>query len=125
MKKLFLYTMLLVCLCLVACARGEAKSPIDYPNTKWVCEEAGIEFVVSSDGIQKSEILDKNGQVNEVEFVFGVGTDTNVYVKDCSSGEDLFSGECIYGKTEFSITITDFHTNFNHLPLRLNFKQVS
>ena len=123
MKKLFLYTMLFLCSCLVACS--EAKSPVDYPNTKWVCEEAGIEFVVSSDGIQKSEIIDKNGQIVEVEFVFDSGKDTNVYVKDCSSGEDLFSGECFYGKTEFSITITDFHTNFNHLPLRLNFKQVS
>ena len=69
-KGLILISIILVCCFLVACG-GDPMRPIDYPDTKWVCESEGIVFSVSGDGkVTNAVMTDINGEKIDISLVF-------------------------------------------------------
>jgi hypothetical protein len=100
-----------IILCLLLCScdsdpyRGQR--PIEYPKTQWICEDYDISFSVG----EKYELLDPKMLINEEEVPFtflwsGFDNSVNINFK-IKEKPDSLSGECKFGKEEFTITIGD------------------
>ena len=58
--------MILCLLCLAAllsgCDLAAGKRPVDYPNSRWVCEDPHIEIVVDGKGRYTSTLVEADGE---------------------------------------------------------------
>lgn len=112
------------CLFLSACGDNESKRPIDYPDAKWICESAEMEFSVSDNEIGQATIKDKNGTSIDVTVSFSDASEKRITVADAQTEKKLFAGDCSFGKNEFTVRITDYYgTEFDHLQKNLTFKR--
>ncbi len=100
------------------------RRPIDYPNTKWVCEEIDMYFTVSDTDEIYGEIIDKSGEIVKFTLLWAVGNPT-VSVKSINEIDAYFVAECDFGKKEFTMKITDINdSNFDYIPKELTFKRI-
>ncbi len=122
-KTLAMIFVLTICIVLTAC--GEAKRPIDYPNTTWVCETAGITFSVSEDGkIENATMPDKDGNLLQISFIFSDISEGTVSITNPDGSEIYVSGTCNYDSDIFSIIVTDiFNPDLNIPATRLTFER--
>ncbi|MBE6678842.1 MAG: hypothetical protein E7597_08630 [Ruminococcaceae bacterium] len=118
-KTLFLLLLLVLALCLATCGGEEAKRPVDYTGTEWSCEDAEISFSVSDQGIVENAVaFDK-----KVTVVFSDISEKKVSFYSADGKELYFSGSCTYGKSTFTVTVSDIYSSdFSGLPARLIFK---
>lgn len=121
-KNLIAFMLILTFLFSTACS-NEAKSPVDYPNTRWSCEAAGMSFSVSENSeITDAEIISKNGEIVKITIDFSETSENTIIVKSTDGTEAYFSGECTYEKKKLIIDITDVYSaDFDHLSTRLAF----
>jgi len=97
------------------------RRPIDYPNTKWVCEEIDMYFTVSDTDEIYGEITDKSGEIVKFTLLWSVGNPT-VSVK---SIDTYFSAECDFGKKESTMNVTNINnSNFDYIPKESTFKRM-
>ena len=110
-------------LCLTSC--GEAKRPIDYPNSKWTCDIANICFTVTDDGsITDATMVNKNGELLSITLVFSDASEGKVSITDTDKNETYLSGTCTYDNDMFSIFVTDiFNPDLDISSTRLTFKR--
>lgn len=122
-KRVALIVLSVICLCLVAC--GEAKRPIDYPNTSWTCESANITFSVSEDGkITNASLIDKNGNTVSISLVFSEISEAKVSITSPDESEVYLLGTCTYDSDSFSVFVTDiYNSDINVASTRLTFKR--
>lgn len=122
-KKFTALIVLLFCLCLTAC--GDAKRPIDYPDSTWTCASENIAFSVSEDGkITNATILDKNGEIVPISLVFTDINEGKVSITNTDETETYISGTCTYGSDIFSIFVTDiYNPDLNISSTRLAFER--
>lgn len=118
-------TTFLILFCVVLTACGEAKRPIDCPNTTWSCEAVGITFSVSDDGkIENASMLDKNGNTLQISLVFSDIEDGKVSITNSDGSEVYISGTCQYDKDMFSIFVKDiFNPDLNIPSAKLTFER--
>ncbi len=122
-KRSLLLFVLALCFCLSAC--GEAKRPIDYPNTTWTCENYNVKFSVSEEyKIKEAVIIDKDGRTVNVAFVFSDIQESRVSITNPEGSETYLSGECIYDKDSFKIEVTDIYVDiFSSTPIIMTFER--
>ncbi|MBE6533952.1 MAG: hypothetical protein E7678_03160 [Ruminococcaceae bacterium] len=98
------------CTALTSC--GEAKRPVDYPDTTWTCESDNIKFSVSKDGkVTDATMIDNNGNTVSVSFVFTDMSEGKVSITNADETETYFSGNCTYDKNMFSVFVTDIYSS--------------
>lgn len=110
MKTRIISFLLLIvfCLCLTAC--GEAKRPIDYPDTTWTCDVANITFSVSDDSdVTNATMIDKNGETIIISLVFTDMEEGKVSITNADETEVYLTGTCTYDNDMFSVFVTDIY----------------
>lgn len=110
MKTRIISFLLLIvfCLCLTAC--GEAKRPIDYPDTTWTCDVANITFSVSDDSdVTNATMIDKNGETITISLVFTDMEEGKVSITNADETEVYLTGTCTYDNDMFSVFVTDIY----------------
>lgn len=110
-------------LCLTSC--GDAKRPIDYPNSKWTCDIANTCFSVTDEGkISNATMVNKNGETIAISLVFTDMEDGKVSITNADETETYLSGTCTYDNDMFSIFVTDiFNPDLNITSTRLTFNR--
>lgn len=110
-------------LCLTSC--GEAKRPIDYPDTTWTCDVANITFSVSDDSdVTNATMIDKNGETITISLVFTDMEEGKVSITNADETEVYLTGTCTYDNDMFSIFVTDiFNPDLNITSTRLTFNR--
>lgn len=106
--------MILCLLCLAVllagCDPAAGKRPVDYPNSRWVCEDPHIEIVVDGKGRYTSTLIGDDGEETRffLGFRSGYGVDAYVNRKVVLSDETLlFRGDCKFSKDRFTIQIRE------------------
>lgn len=76
---------------LAGCDPAAGKRPVDYPNSRWVCEEPHIEIVVDGKGRYTSTLVGADGEETRffLGFRSGYGADAYVNRKVVLSDETL------------------------------------
>ena len=117
------FLLLLVALALFISACGEAKRPVDYPNTVWTCADGNITFSVNADGkAENASLVNSKGDTVKISVVFSELGDGNVSFCSEDGKETYFIGSCTYGEDTFTVKVSDvYNGGFSHLPPRLVF----
>lgn len=125
MKKIVFYGIFVFIFCLSFASCEDAKRPIDYPDSEWVCEKENIRFSVSDDGvITDASMIGKNGETVCISLVFGDMEEGKVTVTDPDGNEIYFVGKCTYKKDMFSVFVTDIYSpNVQFSSTRLTFER--
>lgn len=123
MKTKTTFLLLLLALVLFISACGEAKRPIDYPNTVWTCADGNITFSVNADGkVENASLVNSEGETVKISVVFSELGEGNVSFCSEDGKETYFIGSCTYGKDTFTATLIELYNGgFSHLPPRLVF----
>lgn len=105
-------TLCLLCLAalLAGCDPAAGKRPVDYPNSRWVCEDPHIEIVVDGKGRYTSTLIGDDGEETRffLGFRSGYGVDAYVNSKEVLSSENcLFRGECKFSKEKCTIILSE------------------
>ena len=118
----FLLLLIALALFISACG-GEAKRPVDYPNTEWTCADGNITFSVNADGkVENASLANAKGETVKVSVVFSDIAEKKVSFYSEDGKETYFSGSCTYGEDTFTVTVSDVYSgDFSHLPPRLVF----
>ena len=124
-KSIALLLSVLMCVCLTACGSGEAKRPIDYPETKWTCDTADITFSVSRDcKVTEATMVNKNGETIDISFVFSEMSEGKMSITNSDGTETYLSGTCSYENDKFTVFVTDiYNTDLDISTTRLLFKR--
>ena len=103
--------LILCLLCLAAllagCDPAAGKRPVDYPNSRWGCQDPHIEIVVDGKGRYTSTLVGADGEEKRffLGFRSGYGVDAYVNRKVVLSDETLlFWGDCKFSKDRFTIS---------------------
>ena len=106
--------LILCLLCLAAllsgCDPAAGKRPVDYPNSRWVCQDPHIEIVVDEKGRYTSTLIGDDGEEKRffLGFRSGYGADAYVNSKEVLSSENcLFRGECKFSKEKCTIILCE------------------
>ncbi len=95
--------------------------PVDYPNTKWTCEEVDMYFAVLDDGVAFGELKDKHGNTMEFTLRWAAGL-PSVDVLNPNEIDMYFQAECDFGKHKFIMSnIYIYTSDFTHIPEQLTF----
>ena len=91
------------------------KRPSSFPNTKWMSSDPNIYFSVDEDNGCCGEMETIQGVV-AIELIFSQGPpQVGIYHKKerdyIVAGEEIFSGTCRFGDSEFTININDDTTD--------------
>lgn len=105
--------LILCLLCLAAllagCDPAAGKRPVDYPNSRWVCEDPHIEIVVDEKGRYTSTLIGDDGE--ETRFFpwlpFRVWSGCLCKQVVLSDETLLFWGDCKLLKDRFTIQIRE------------------
>lgn len=121
-KTPFLLLLIALALFISACG-GEAKRPVDCPDTEWKCEDGNITFSVNADGkVENASLTNTKGDTVKVSVVFSDIAEKKVSFYSEDGIESYFSGSCTYGEDTFTVTVSDvYNSDFSHLPPRLVF----
>lgn len=110
MKTKFISVFLIILLCLSLSACGDAKRPIDCPDTKWTCNVANITFSVSEDcKIKDATMINKNGESIPISLVFTSMDEGKVSITNAEETETYLTGTCTYEKNTLSVFVTDIY----------------
>ena len=87
----------LLCLAvlLAGCDPAAGKRPVDYPNSRWVCEDPHIEIVVDGKGRYTSTLVGADGEETRLFLGFRSGYGVDAYVNRLS----LVMRHCCFGET--------------------------
>ena len=87
MKKILCIVFLMaISFSLTSCFSGSAqqgigKRPEEYPNTKWVCDNPNMYFVVDNDGNCTGEMVDSDGAKKKIHIEFNGYDDVFIRVE--------------------------------------------
>ena len=125
-KSIALLLSVLMCVSFAACGSGEAKRPIDYPETKWMCEIADITFSVSRDcKVTDATMVDKNGETIDISLVFSEMNEGKVSITNADGTKTYLSGTCSYEEDRCTVIITDiYNTDLEISSTRLVFNRL-
>lgn len=104
--------MILCLLCLAAlltgCDPAAGKRPVDYPNSRWVCQGPHIKIAVDGKGRYTSTLVGADGEEKRFFLGFRSGYGVDAYGKVVLSDETLlFRGDCKFSKDRFTIQIRE------------------
>ncbi len=121
----FLLFQLLLYSCKPSIDENTGPTPFDYPNTKWICEEVDMYFIISSDStLQYAEIVDNTGKTIKITFEC-YSENPAVTVKNINGIDTYFSGVFESDDDVLSLTMVGlYNSKFLHLPSVLTFKRV-
>lgn len=114
-KRSWLLLFLICGILFSGCDPASHKKPDNFPNTKWVCEELNIWFIVDSVfPVVYYGQIEQESAIQELGFCCGAGYSGCIYVFDAvSDGRPgskkaskgvLWLGEVVYGEDKFVLT---------------------
>lgn len=97
---------LLIATLMTACDLYNGMRPYDYPNSVWICETPYIYASIDEDGRITAYIGENESrQYIDLCFDFDSGVDAIRAGETNVSEHLLFSGDCIFHKTSFTIVL--------------------
>lgn len=108
MKRIVVICCLLaIVVCLCGCDPYAGKRPLDYPRSRWICNEPHIEIIVKELGVYTTT-LGTGEEKREISMEFSYGAGIRAYWEDAnvySADNVLFTGDCTFLKTGFIVRI--------------------
>ena len=101
--------LLMLTIILTGCSRLSKNCPIDFPNSKWVCEDPHIELVVDGQQRYRTTLIE-DGKEKQffLGFRFGDGIEASEFGDEpFSMGKTLFRGSAKYKQDSFTIKIRE------------------
>ena len=123
-NKIYYFITLCMCLMLSACDPTASKNPFNFPNTKWICEELNIWFIVdhSPKAVLYGQMQTEAG-VQELGLVCWAGSRASIHNFEAVANRDvsteeahiniLWSAKVIYKEDEFTLCLpeSEYDTN--------------